>query len=193
MINAAAVVSLVLAAALVVVAFDTWHHLPESRKMLFRTPFVSGMISLTPRRISVETSLTKQNDFFAEADWARRYKTWRHRTLGVLLVSQDTIDIDDDDTFVGVSSGRRLGFGYDHGLHGTPGTPLVSNVPSYWRILVPSWFAAAVLLTPLAIVFFRYNRRRKRIRHGLCPTCRYDLTGNVSGVCPECGTAVNGM
>jgi hypothetical protein len=26
-----------------------------------------------------------------------------------------------------------------------------------------------------------------------CDTCGYDLTGNVSGVCPECGTAVQGV
>ena len=32
----------------------------------------------------------------------------------------------------------------------------------------------------------RYRRRRK----GLCLKCGYDLTGNVSGVCPECGKAV---
>ena len=25
---------------------------------------------------------------------------------------------------------------------------------------------------------------------GLCPHCRSDLTGNVSGTCPECGTPV---
>lgn len=25
---------------------------------------------------------------------------------------------------------------------------------------------------------------------GRCPKCEYDLTGNVSGVCPECGTVV---
>jgi hypothetical protein len=31
--------------------------------------------------------------------------------------------------------------------------------------------------------------RRRRIRGG-CGACGYDLTGNVSGVCPECGTAV---
>ena len=31
--------------------------------------------------------------------------------------------------------------------------------------------------------------RRTRLRRAreLCPTCGYDLTGNVSGVCPECG------
>ncbi len=30
----------------------------------------------------------------------------------------------------------------------------------------------------------RWHRRRK----GLCIKCGYNLTGNVSGVCPECGT-----
>jgi len=28
-----------------------------------------------------------------------------------------------------------------------------------------------------------------RLRRGLCRSCGYDLTGNASGVCPECGTA----
>ena len=27
-----------------------------------------------------------------------------------------------------------------------------------------------------------------RVRPGFCVTCDYDLTGNLSGVCPECGT-----
>jgi hypothetical protein len=27
---------------------------------------------------------------------------------------------------------------------------------------------------------------------GLCPACGYDLTGNVSGVCPECGGSSHG-
>jgi len=32
-----------------------------------------------------------------------------------------------------------------------------------------------------------------RKRHvGHCATCSYDLTGNTSGTCPECGTAVAG-
>lgn len=29
---------------------------------------------------------------------------------------------------------------------------------------------------------------RKRSEKGRCPTCGYNLTGNTSGVCPECGT-----
>ena len=33
-------------------------------------------------------------------------------------------------------------------------------------------------------------RRRTRWREGHCPGCGYNLTGNVSGACPECGAAV---
>ena len=33
-------------------------------------------------------------------------------------------------------------------------------------------------------------RRWRRRRKGLCIKCAYDLTGNVPGVCPECGTEV---
>jgi hypothetical protein len=33
-----------------------------------------------------------------------------------------------------------------------------------------------------------HSRRR---RQGLCTECGYDLTGNQSGTCPECGTLVS--
>jgi len=33
-------------------------------------------------------------------------------------------------------------------------------------------------------------RRLERMRNGLCVDCGYDLRGNVSGVCPECGTPI---
>jgi len=36
----------------------------------------------------------------------------------------------------------------------------------------------------------RRARRDARVRLGHCAACDYDLTGNVSGVCPECGTRV---
>lgn len=35
-------------------------------------------------------------------------------------------------------------------------------------------------------------RRWHRARRGLCVRCGYDLTGNISGVCPECGTRIPG-
>ena len=37
----------------------------------------------------------------------------------------------------------------------------------------------------------RESRRAGRRRKGLCTECGYDLTGNVSGKCPECGVHVN--
>jgi hypothetical protein len=61
-------------------------------------------------------------------------------------------------------------------------------------ICAPRWalLPASVLLGSAPVTAFirgpirRYWRRRK----GLCVKCGYDLTGNVSGVCPECGTEV---
>jgi|GEM_PF-3319102 len=32
-------------------------------------------------------------------------------------------------------------------------------------------------------------RRWNRCRRGLCPRCAYDLAGNTTGVCPECGAS----
>jgi hypothetical protein len=33
-------------------------------------------------------------------------------------------------------------------------------------------------------------RRWHRRRRGSCVACGYNLTGNVSGVCPECGAEI---
>jgi hypothetical protein len=50
------------------------------------------------------------------------------------------------------------------------------------------------LAPTLAIIWIwaavRRRRRRKAIESGRCPSCGYDLAGNVSGVCPECGVPV---
>ncbi len=59
-----------------------------------------------------------------------------------------------------------------------------------WDISIPLWLLLAILFsifgTTLVIAPARRYRRGKR---GCCKTCGYDLTGNVSGVCPECGCA----
>ena len=58
---------------------------------------------------------------------------------------------------------------------------------------------AVAMLAPIGLVmlaWFRWDRpfeiRQECKAKGLCVTCGYDLTGNVSGVCPECGAAVAG-
>ena len=56
------------------------------------------------------------------------------------------------------------------------------------RIGSPYWIPT-LLTSILPVTWVVSLVRRKRI--GRCPTCSYDLTGNTSGVCPECGTKIN--
>ncbi len=45
--------------------------------------------------------------------------------------------------------------------------------------------------TPLVIFgLLTWWCERRRIPPGHCRKCGYDLTGNVSGVCPECGERI---
>lgn len=58
-----------------------------------------------------------------------------------------------------------------------------------------SWVRLPLSLTTLLLAVLpacRWRRRRaaRRALRGLCASCSYDLTGNITGVCPECGTAV---
>jgi hypothetical protein len=61
------------------------------------------------------------------------------------------------------------------------------------------WPPCAITAIPLLALGYRAarrrfmrRRRRRRALHGLCPSCGYDLTGSLSQVCPECGTAPEG-
>ena len=60
-----------------------------------------------------------------------------------------------------------------------------------YRLRIPLWgpFVAFSLIPAATVVTGRLIRHRRK-RRGVCVKCRYDLTGNVSGVCPECGTKV---
>ena len=53
-------------------------------------------------------------------------------------------------------------------------------------VYVPFWLLVVATGLPTAILWWR-DRRPKA---GFCKVCKYDLMGNVSGACPECGTAV---
>jgi len=63
-------------------------------------------------------------------------------------------------------------------------------IPHDREFTSPAWLISMpFFLAPLirAILLTRQLRRR---RQGHCGNCGYSLTGNVSGVCPECGTPV---
>ena len=71
------------------------------------------------------------------------------------------------------------------------------------RIYGAGWTGAAVSFWVVFLVFvllFSFHaidiyfgpsigRRERRRKRGYCAECGYDLTGNISGACPECGTA----
>ena len=68
--------------------------------------------------------------------------------------------------------------------------PSINDVSTYeTTAIVPLWVGFAIVAIPTAFLWWR---DRGRIRPGHCQRCGYDLTGNVSGVCPECGTAIDG-
>lgn len=67
---------------------------------------------------------------------------------------------------------------------------------TYWQLPLPSVYGdyvhLPVSLLPLLVLlasltFVLWLRDRLRFAAGYCPKCGYDLTGNVSGRCPECG------
>ena len=62
---------------------------------------------------------------------------------------------------------------------GLTGSAILSFAVLYGMGLAATW-----------LMMFRRERLAERRRRGLCTACGYSLTGNTSGVCPECGTAV---
>ena len=80
---------------------------------------------------------------------------------------------------------RKWGFAWSHFESGRAG-----NRPrSYsYLLVVPLWSLQAVFLTVPTLWTWRTLKRRRLIRQGCCRKCGYNLTGNTSGICPECGT-----
>jgi len=52
---------------------------------------------------------------------------------------------------------------------------------------VPLWLLFLLVAAPTGRLWWV---DRRRVQPGKCRQCGYDLTGNQSGVCPECGTRV---
>ncbi len=75
------------------------------------------------------------------------------------------------------------------GLHRVgPGTSAPGSQGVTW-VMLPHWLLVAFFAgaATLSAGLGRRARARRRWIHGECPACGYDLTGNTSGTCPECG------
>lgn len=71
---------------------------------------------------------------------------------------------------------------------------LVPYLTFYTQYGLLAWLAFPVvgLIAPVFAVVFVLNANdiAKASQVNLCRYCEYDLTGNVSGICPECGEQV---
>ena len=57
------------------------------------------------------------------------------------------------------------------------------------RFLIP--FALVLIAGSIRFFYLRRSRlQRQRELRGDCLVCGYNLTGNASGICPECGTPI---
>ena len=71
---------------------------------------------------------------------------------------------------------------------GSGATALGHSVSWVW---VEPWLLMLLLSTYPTIAFIRGPlRRHRRRKRGLCVACGYNLTGNVTGVCSECGREI---
>lgn len=52
-------------------------------------------------------------------------------------------------------------------------------------VVLPYWLLLLPIALPTAVLWWR---DRRRFPAGHCTRCGYNLTGNVSGRCPECGS-----
>ena len=88
----------------------------------------------------------------------------------------------------GISSGIKthswVGFGFSSPRVDT--LHICVHNPEYDLTVsrLPLWIPFLLIALPTA---WLWHRDRRRIRPGCCLRCGYDLTGNTSGVCPECG------
>ncbi len=59
--------------------------------------------------------------------------------------------------------------------------------PLLWGIFIPLWIPLLCAAVPTIVLFIQDRRPPKFC----CQQCGYNLTGNLSGTCPECGRSVS--
>ena len=64
--------------------------------------------------------------------------------------------------------------------------PSVGYKIVHHTIRLPMWLLAALVAIPTGLLWHRV----RRVLFDHCQQCGYNLTGNTSGICPECGTPI---
>lgn len=75
------------------------------------------------------------------------------------------------------------------GKLGVPWTAFDSILPAAGTVVRLNYWLAMSPLAGIAVLYFM-KRFRPKSKHGDCRACGYDLTGNVTGQCPECGNSI---
>lgn len=65
--------------------------------------------------------------------------------------------------------------------------PTWTSLGRHYLVYVPLWIPMLLIGVPTGVSWW-HERRREAVC--CCAGCGYDLTGNVSGRCPECGAPV---
>jgi hypothetical protein len=121
---------------------------------------------LTPQSIEVPDSFNRVDPRMAA--WSAARATKQQHFWGFRMEESHLLD-----------GGGNAGYTYefDKGISKT--------------FVIPVWF---LLITTATLPTLWMTRRLRMLGHDVHPECPcgYNLTGNISGVCPECGTAVVG-
>lgn len=84
----------------------------------------------------------------------------------------------------------RTNWGF--GINRSSGLGVFGQTHYLAEVTAPLWAPFILFAAYPTVAFIRGPlRRSRRRRKGLCLKCGYDLTGNVSGVCPECGSCAS--
>lgn len=87
-----------------------------------------------------------------------------------------------------------LGFDYYDEVIGPTNVTYPSGLRSFSALFVS--YGTLIFLTALLPAIWGFRLRRRQIwrnyyrQNGRCTSCGYQLTGNTSGVCPECGKPI---
>jgi hypothetical protein len=84
-----------------------------------------------------------------------------------------------DWTPVFINSSSGLAIRSPGGVVSSPSNPATLTI-----VMIPTWIPMSVAL----MMAWFFHRKARLPRFGHCAKCGYNLSGNESGVCPECGT-----